>query len=204
MTRWMMAATLGLALAGCANLPQPESFTPTAPAGAALPLKARALVVIATDDLGRKLSYDGNHQNVDTTDIGDGLALERAARALASKAFATVATNKPAIRPQLLLRVTGKAVWNYRDSSFKVTCEIFATDGVGTPIGHFPGAYRSPPVIDMESSLTPIYGQCLRNPLNELLRAQGLADMIRTGFPEPDVAATNAYLRSQGFVISGQ
>jgi len=203
MMRWMSAAVLGLALAGCASLPQPENATPTAPAGATLPLKARALVVIAPDELGRKLSYDGNHKELDTTDIGDGLALERAARALASKAFATVATNQPSLRPQLVLRVTGKAVWNYRDSSFKVSCEIFATDGIGAPIGHFPGGYRSPPVIDMEASLTPIYGQCLRNPLDELLRAPGLAELLRAGFPDSDVAATNAYLRSQGFVIAG-
>jgi len=203
MTRWMMVAALVTALCGCTSVPAPENIAPAAPSGMALPLKARAMVVIAPDDLSRKLSYDANHKDVDTTDIPDGLALERAARALAANAFATVATNQPAIHPHLLLRVTGKAVWNYRDSSFKVSCEIFATDSIGAPIGHFHGGYHSPPMLDLAASLAPIYGQCLRNPLDELLRAPGLAELARAGFPEPNPAVTNAYLRSQGYVISG-
>ena len=204
MARRMVVMVVAALLAGCGGgPPKPETLTLAAPDGARLPLPARAMVFVAQSDLERTLTYDINQVSQQTTDIRDGEAMEQAARALVSKAFATTATNQPTLRPHVVLRVTGKAVWNYRASEFKVTCEISATDGIGALIGRFPGAYRSEPVLSLESSLAPVYAQCLREPLEHLLRTPEIAEMSRAGFPDPDLAATNAYLRSQGFVIPG-
>lgn len=205
MARWMLAAAFVLGLAGCgASLPKPDEIAPTAPAGLALPLKARVMLFVAQADLERKLAYDVNLVSVEVTDIKEGEALAQAAQALLAKAFATVATNQPSIRPQVVARVTGKAVWDRKESTFRINCEIFATDAGGGLIGRYFDIYRSPSVLSLESSLAPAFGQCLKRPLDEFLRSPGLAELARAGFPEPVPAVGNAYLRSQGFVIPGQ
>ncbi len=200
----MIPVVLCLLLTGClvgADLPQPDQLTVTAPPGASLPLRGRVLLVVTQSDKDRLLSYEINRVSREETKIHEGEAMERAALALFGKAFAHGAANRPDIRPHIIARISGKATWNRMDSTYKIMCAIDANTSEGYPIGSFIKSYQSPSVLNLDSSLSPAYGQCLKLALDDMLQAPGLTQMIQAGFPEPDPEKTAGYLRSQGFVI---
>ena len=200
MRRWVNTAMLALALGGCAaNLPDPGQVKLAVPA--ALPLRARVLVDIAQSDLDRKLSYQLNQVSRQDTDIKEGLALEQAAVGLLGQVFAATAVNQPSPRPDVIARITGTAVYNRVAGTFRVICGIDANRVDGIPLGHFYNAYTSEPVLSLEGSLPRVYAQCLKGPVEDLLRAPAFTRLAAAGFPPPDPAAATGYLRSQGYVV---
>lgn len=201
MRRWIVAV-LGVMLSGCLpSLPPAEQVKVAAPSGMTLPLPGRVLVFIAQADLDRLFSYDLNRQSAQKTDVREGAALDAAARTVLGKAFAVAETNRADIRPHVVARVTGKAVWNRVDNTFRVVCELDATDADGMPIGHFPNVYKSPSLIGFEANLPLVYAQCLRPAVEQLLASPDVVALARAGFPEPDPVKSAIYLRSQGFVV---
>lgn len=199
MRRGAMAAALMLALGGCAlGLPDPGEIRLAAPV--ALPAGARVMVDIAQGDLDRKFSYRINDSGQQDTDIQEGAALEQAAMGLLGRAFTAAAVNRTTPRPDVVARVTGTA--QYRsDGTFRVVCGLDAARGDGIPLGHYYNAYTSPPVLGLETGLRRVYAQCLKGPVEDMLRSPEFARLAAAGFPAPDPAATDAYLRSQGFVV---
>ncbi|MDA8230675.1 MAG: hypothetical protein M0006_04995 [Magnetospirillum sp.] len=203
MARWIVAVAVGVALSACAQIPRPEDVALTSPPGMALPVKGRLMVYISDQDLARKFSYNINPISKEETGISDGQALDRAARGVLGKAFAVVATNDPGIRPDVVARITGKAVWDRDDGSFKVTCELDAHRADGDAIGYFFSVIKSAPVMSFAEALPRVYAQCLKPPTEELMRSPAMAAMVRAGFPPLDPAAVRSYLRSQGFAMTG-
>lgn len=203
MKPWMMVAALGIVLSGCAQPPRPEQVTLAAPPGLTLPTSGRAMVYIAQSDLDRKFSYDLNRVSKEETDIPEGQALASASRAVLGKAFAQVATNDPRIQPDVIARVGGTAVYDRIGGTFKVKCEVDSYRADGDPIGHFFNVYKSAPVLSFGESLPRLYAQCLKPAVEEMMRSPSMLAMVRAGFPRPDPAAADAYLRSQGFTVQG-
>jgi hypothetical protein len=200
----MTAMALALGLAGCgATLPTPAEVPLAAPPGLTLPVKGRAMLYVAESDLKRKFGYDLNRISREETDIKDGQLLQSAGRELLSKAFATVTSNQPLPRPHVMVRVTGAANWNRVDGSYKVTCGVNALESDGIPIGSWLNVFKATPIHTFESALPRLYAQCLRQPMEDMMRSPVIAEMARTGFPEPDPVKVDPYLRSQGFIIRG-
>jgi hypothetical protein len=197
--------TVGAAamLSGCGTLPAPDSVTLAPPPGLSLPLKARTMIYMSETDLGRNLVVHVNARQTEETKVREGEANARAAKVVLRKAFQTVETNDPAVRPQLVVKLSGKASWAPMDGKLKVTCMLDAYTADGIPIGSFPARFDSPNGVDYATSLEGGYGQCVRNAAGDLLRAPALARFAAAGFPDPDPSAVAAWFRSLG-VIPGQ
>jgi len=205
MRHWMIGAALAVMLAGCgATLPKSAEVPLATPPGLALPLKGRALLYVADVDLKRKFAYDLNRISREETDIPDGVLLQGAARDLLSKGFATVTSNEPLPLPHVVVRVGGVAAWNRVEGSYRVTCSVDAYESDGIPIGSFLNLFKSTPLHGFEEALPRLYAQCLRQPMEDMLRSPAIAALAKAGFPEPNPVKTDAYLRSQGFVIRGR
>jgi hypothetical protein len=200
--RRSMAGMMVLALAACgAGVPRPEEITVAAPAGMTLPVQGRAMVMMAESDLSRTFSYSLNRVSAEQTKIPEGQAMDLAARTVLGRAFATVATNSPALRPHVLARTTGKAVWNRADGSYRVSCEVSAFESDGMPIGRYSNAFNATPITGFETALPALYSQCFKGPVEELMRSSTISRLNAAGFPEPDAVKTAGYLRSQGYVV---
>jgi hypothetical protein len=200
MRRWVKAAALILALGGCTGgLPEPREIPLAAPT--ALPAKARVLIHIAQSDLERKFSYQLNSISRQETDIDEGAALQQAAVGLLGRAFAATAVNQVTPRPDVVVRVSGTEVYARVDGTFRVSCGIDAARADGIPLGHFYSAYKSPAAMSLEAALPRVYAQCLKGPVEDLLRSPEFAQLAAAGFPAPDPAVSDGYLRSQGFVV---
>ncbi len=200
MRRWMGAAVLTLVVGGCAaGLPDPGEVRLSA--AMALPVRARVLVDVAQSDLDRKFTYDINAISPQDTGLKDGVAMQQAAVGLLGHAFAAVTANQPSPRPDVVARVTGTAVFNQVAGTFHVVCGIDAVRADGIPLGHFYATYKSQPVMSLEASLPRVYAQCLKGPVEDLLRSPEFTRLAAAGFPAPDPAVVDGYLRSQGYMV---
>ena len=201
MKQWLMGAMV-LAVSACgATLPQPEDVKVSAPSGMNLPVKGRAMVMLAEADLNRTFSYSLNRIGSEQTQIPEGKAMDRALHGVMGRAFSSVTTNDPALRPHVIARASGKAIWNRIDGTYRVHCEIMAYEGDGIPIGRFANAFSAKPLDTFESALAPLYTQCFKQPVEEMMASPALARMSAAGFPEPNQAASTAYLQAQGFAV---
>ena len=186
-------------LAGCAlRLPPPESLDLAPVPGVALPFKARVMVFAGENDLDRNLVIQSSRYQTEETKVKDGRAVVSAATILLSKGFQQVAVNDPAIRPHLILKVTGKAQWARLDGKMKVGCTIDAWPADGISLGHFGNRYDSPGATDYTAELEAGYGQCFKLAVDGLLASPNLARVAGSGFRDPPPAAVDAYVRTLG------
>ncbi len=198
MRRWWVIVA-ALALGGCSSLPDPGKVALSAPMP--LPARARVLIDISQSDLDRKFSYDLNTVTRQQTDIKEGAALEQAAAGLLGQAFLATGLNQAAPRPDVVAHISGTEEFDHVADTFHVKCGIDAARADGIPLGHFYGAYKSPPVLSIEASLPRVYALCLKGPVEAMLRSAEWTRFAAAGFPPLDTAAVDGYLRSQGYVI---
>lgn len=200
MRRWGIAAALTVALGGCGpSLPDPGAIHLSAPL--ALPQRARVMIDIAPPDLDRKFSYKLNTVSRQTTDIGDGAAMAQAASGLLGHAFAATSVNQASPSPEVVARITGTAVFDRVGGTFRVECGLDAARADGIPFGHFYNVYKSPPVLSLEDNLPRVYAQCLKGPVEDMLRSPEFTTFAAAGFPALDPATVAGYLRSQGYAV---
>ncbi|MBI3444783.1 MAG: hypothetical protein HY055_05375 [Magnetospirillum sp.] len=198
-TGWIGVMAMASLLAGCSSgLPPAASVEPSPVPGVALPYKARVMIYMGETDLNRNLVIQISRYQTEETKVKDGQALANAARALLSKGFQQAEINDPALRPQIVVRLIGKTSWARLDTRFKIGCGIDAWTSDGVPLGNFTTRWESPVENDYASDLEAAYGQCLKKPLDDLLRSPGLAQQAGTGFKSGSAAAIDTWMRSLG------
>jgi len=193
----MVAAAM---MAGCGpQLPPLETVGFTTPvAGQTPPLPARVMVYVGQDDLDRPLKIQAtNLHSEDSPDIKEGAALARAATVLLGRAFSRVALDDPALRPHLVARPYGKAVWYKIDGQLRIGCGLDVYTADGFPLGNFVGRL-SLSTNNYQSDLLPAYGQCLKRPVEQLLASPALARLAAAGFRDPLPAAVDAWMQTLG------
>jgi len=193
----MMLAAL---LAGCgASLPPPETVRfGHKVAGQTLPLPARVMLYVGQEDLDRPLKMQVTTlHSEESPDVKEGAALARAATGVLSAAFARVALNDSSVRPQIVIRPSGKAVWYKLDGELRLGCGLDAYTADGFPLGTFVGRFRTS-TNDYRSDLLPAYGQCLKQATERLLESPALARLAAAGFRDPPSASVEAWMRTLG------
>ncbi|MFD2234908.1 hypothetical protein [Phaeospirillum tilakii] len=200
--RWQRVGAmvaLGL-LAGCGSqLPPPESVAFTSPvAGRTPPLPARVMVYAGQDDLARplKIQVTSLHSE-ENPEVKDGLALARAATTVLGRAFARVALDDAALRPQIVVRPYGKALWFKLDGQLRIGCGLDAYTADGFPLGNFAGRF-SVSTGNYQDDLLPAYAQCLKRPVESLLASPALARLAAAGFADPPAGPVEAWMRTLG------
>ncbi len=189
---------LALSLSGClAGLPPADQVQLTAPAGVELPYKARVMVFAGESELQRNLTIQTTAFLDKETNVKDGLALARAARAVLAKGFERVEINDPSLRPQIVVKLLGKVTWSQVDARMKLGCAIDAWTTDGIPLGNFSNRIELPRA-DYRSDIEPAYAHCLIKPAEALLASPALTRLAGAGFRDPPPAATASWLRSLG------
>ncbi|MDO8607189.1 MAG: hypothetical protein Q7R40_11675 [Phaeospirillum sp.] len=187
-------------LSGCLLLPQlppPETVQLAPVPGVALPFKARVMIFVGEGDLNRNLSIQLTRYQSEETKVKEGRALAKAARTVLAKGFEQVEVNSPAIRPQVVIKLGGKASWTRLDGTMKVSCTLDAWTSDGIPLGLF-GARYDAEKTDYREEVEAAYGQCLKKPVEELLNSPTLARLAGTGFRDPPALAVEAWMRGLG------
>lgn len=186
-------------LSGCLlpQLPPPETVQLEPVPGVALPFKARTMIFVGENDLNRNLTIQITRFQTEETKVKEGAALARAARTVLAKGFEQVEVNNAAIRPQLVIKLGGKASWTRQDATMKVSCTLDVWTSDGVPVGYF-GSRFDGERTDYAAEIEAAFGQCLKKPVNELLRSPNLARLAGTGFREPPAKAVEDWMRGLG------
>ena len=192
-------ALMAASLSGCLlpQLPPPETIQLAPVPGVALPYKARAMIFMGDNDLSRNMTIQLTRFQTEETKVKEGVALAKAARAVLGKGFEQVDINNAAIRPQLVVKLSGKAAWARLDATMKVSCamDVWTSDGV--PVGLF-GSRFDAERSDYTTELEAAFGQCLKKPVEELLKSPNLARLAGSGFREPPAKAVEDWMRGLG------
>lgn len=194
----LVAAMAALMLAGCAPDFTKDAGRPSAPSGMSLPLPARAMIFMSSRDLDRPLIIQATRFRNEETSTKDGQVLERAARAVLSQAFATVDTNNPAIRPQLVVKVQGSAKFSRLDNSMKVGCTLDAYQADGAMLGSFIARFDPKEQVDYKETLEPAYRLCIKSATDQMLASPAVQRAAKAGFTEPNPAAYKSFIESLG------
>ncbi|HTH16780.1 MAG TPA: hypothetical protein VL974_09020, partial [Magnetospirillum sp.] len=120
------------------------------------------------------------------------------ARTTLSQAFATLDTNNPAIRPQLVLKVQGSAKFSRLDNMLKVGCTLDAYLADGAMLGSFFARFEPRDGVDYKDALEPSYRLCLKSAADQMLASPAVAKYAKSGFPEPNPAAYRSFIESLG------
>jgi hypothetical protein len=123
------------------------------------------------------------------------VVLSRAGRALLAKGFERVALNDPSIRPQIVVRFSGKAAWSRMDKVLHLGCTLDAFTADGIPLGTFVSRFDESES-DYAGALEPAYAQCLKRPVESFLASPGLARLAAAGFAEPPAEAVTTWMRA--------
>jgi hypothetical protein len=191
-------AALGvvLALSACgSSLPPAADLTLEPVPGVALPFRARAMIFVAQGDLERPLVIGLTRYQTEQTAIHDGAALAEAGRVLLAKGIGQVAVNDPSIRPQIVVRLSGKAAWSRTDNMLRLGCTFDAFTADGIPLGSFVNRFESKEP-DYAGALEPGYARCLKRPTELFLASPGLARLAGAGFRDPPAAAVEEWMRN--------
>ncbi|MCR6631189.1 MAG: hypothetical protein NVV74_14705 [Magnetospirillum sp.] len=194
----LVAVLATLTLAACGQDLNKANTTLAAPAGMALPLPARAMVYMSRSDLDRPLMIEATRYRNEETSVKDGQTLERAARAILSQSFATVETNTPAIRPQLVVKVLGTPKFSRLDNVMKIGCGLDVYLADGAMLGSFVARFDSKEGVDFRDALEPAYKLCLKSAADQMLASPAVGRYARSGFPEPNPAAYRSFIESLG------
>jgi hypothetical protein len=186
-------------LSGCLlpQLPPPETVQLEPVPGVALPFKARTMIFVGENDLNRNLSIMITRFQSEETKVKEGAALAKAARTVLAKGFEQVEVNNAAIRPQLVVKLGGKATWARQDATLKVSCTLDVWTSDGVPVGYF-GSRFNAERSDYTTELEAAFGQCLKKPVDELLRSPNLARLAGAGFRDPPAKAVEDWMRGLG------
>lgn len=187
---FMLSGCLGGGLDG-------QNTVLSAPAGTALPLPARAMLYMAPRDLDRPLIIEATLHRNEETKTKDGRTLERAAKAVLGQAFAQVETNQPAIRPQLVVKVTGTPKYSRRDNMMKIGCGLDVYQADGSMLGSFVARFDSKTPVDYGDALEPAYKLCLKNAADQMLASPAVLRAAKAG-TEPHAAAYKGFMESLG------
>lgn len=195
----LAALAMALLAAGCSSgLPPAATVEPAPVPGVALPHNARVMIFMGENDLRRKLSIQINRFQSEETKVEDGMTLLETAQSMLSKGFRLVAANDPAIRPHIVVRLTGRPAWGKQDAILKIGCGIDAWTADGQFLGSFVARWDSPMKTDYLVDLGPGYAQCLKKPLDELLSSPNLARLAGQGFRDPNPKAAEEWMRGLG------
>ncbi len=195
----VVATMAALSVSGClAPDLNRENTTLSAPSGVALPLQGRAMIYMSQRDLERPLIIEATRFRNEETSTKDGRTLERAARAILGQAFATAETNNTAIRPTVIVKVTGNPKFTRLTNTLKMGCglDVFLADG--TSLGSFFARYDPKEGLDYKEALEPGYKLCLKSAADQMLASPGVARYAKAGFPEPNPAAYRSFVESLG------
>lgn len=197
---WIGVALVATLLTvGCSSgLPPAATVDPAPVPGIGLPYNARVMIFMGENDLKRKLSIQISRFQSEETKVEDGRTLLETAQTMLSKGFKLVAANDPAIRPHIVVRLTGRPAWTKQDAVFKIGCGIDAWTADGQFLGSFVARWDSPMKTDYLVDLGPSYAQCLKKPLDELLSAPTLARLAGQGFRDPNPKAAEEWIRGLG------
>lgn len=192
-----MAAAL---LSGClaSKLPSSESMTVAAPSGTSLPLKARVLLSMGEADLARSLVVEITEFRNQEAGFKEGAVMEGAAKDVLRQVFALVETNQPAIRPQLVVKVTGKARYSRRDNMLKIGCTLDLFQADGAALGTFVARWEPKDPVDYNDAIPPSYRACFKQAADSMIRSPALQRMALGGFPEPHPAGYASFIQSLG------
>ena len=203
--KWIGAALGALSAAGCSSgLPPAAAVDPAPVPGVALPYDARVMIFMGENDLKRKLSIQINRFQSEETKVEDGRTLAESAQAMLSKGFKLVTLNDPAIRPHIVVRLTGRPAWSKQEAILRIGCGIDAWTADGIFLGSFVTRWDSPMKTDYLSDLGPGYAQCLRKPLDELLASPTIARLAGQGFRDPHPKAAEEWMRGLGPIPTGR
>ena len=199
--RFAGLALVAACLTGCLlpQLPPPETVQLAPVPGVALPYKARVMIFAGDNDLSRNLTIQLTRYQTEETKVKEGVALAKAARAVLLKGFEQVEVNDAAIRPQLVVKLGGKAAWTRLDATLKVSCTLDVWTSDGVPVGYF-GARFDAERSDYTTELEAAFGQCLKKPVEDLLNSPNLARLAGTGFRDPPSPAVEAWMRTLGTI----
>jgi hypothetical protein len=186
-------------LAGCFGPDlSKENTTVKAPSGVALPLPARAMLYMSSRDLERPLIIQATRFRNEETSTKDGRLLEAAARSVLAQVFATVDTNTPAIRPQVVIKVMGTPKFSRLDNMLKVGCGLDVYQSDGAMLGSFIARYEPTDGVDYKEALPIAYKLCLKSAADQMLASPAVARAAKSGFPEPNPAAYKSFIESLG------
>lgn len=174
-----------------------QSTTLTAPAGTKLPLPARTMLYIAPRDLDRPLVIEATLYRNEETTYNEGRALERAAKAALTQAFAQVETNSPALRPHLVVKTWGNAKFSRRDNLLRVGCGLDVFQADGAMIGSFVARFAPSAAVEFRDAVEPGYKVCLRNAADQMLAAPKVVRAAQAA-ADPNPAAYKSFMESLG------
>lgn len=194
----MVVGAAALLLAGCVGGSEGSNVTVSAPAGLALPLKARTMLYMSQRDLERPLIIEATRFRNEETSVKDGRTLERAAHAVLGQAFGTMATNNTAIKPQVVIKVMGTPKFSRLNNIMKIGCGIDVLQADGALLGSFVARYDSKDTVDFKDALEPGYKLCLKSAADQMLASPAIARYAQKGFPEPNPAGYRSYIESLG------
>lgn len=189
---------LALSLGGCA-LPAADTIQLAPVPGVALPYKARVMVFASETDLARTMTIAVTRTQDEETKVREGFAQAKATRTMLAKGFETVEINDRSIRPQIVVKLVGKANWSKLDRRIKVGCALDVWTADGVPLGNFANRVDAGEA-DYRSELESAYALCLKKPMDELLRSPALARLAGTGFRDPPNPAVEAWMRTLGTI----
>lgn len=189
-----------LLLAGCMGktVPPASQLSVSAPAGLALPAKARVMMVMAASDLDRPLVIQATLFRSEQTSVNDGRTVERAAHSILAQAFPNLATNQPSMRPQLVVKVTASPRFSKLDRMLKIGCGLDLYQADGTALGNFVARFDHPDPVEYKDALADAYGHCFKRAADQMLASPALARVAKAGYPDPHPAAFAAFMESLG------
>lgn len=193
----VIAGAAVLMLSGCLGDLERQSTVVTAPAGITLPLPARTMLYIAPRDLDRPLVIEATLHRNEETSTPDGRTLEKAAKAVLGQIFTQVETNQPAIRPQLVVKVTGAPKYSRRDNLMKIGCGLDVFQSDGAMLGSFVARFESKSPVEYGSGLEPAYKLCLKNAADQMLTSPAVTRVAKAG-SEPHPAGYKSFIESLG------
>lgn len=195
-----IAGAAALMLSGCLGQMELDrhSSTVTAPSGFRLPLAARTMLYMTPRDLERPLIIEATLYRNEETSMPDGKTLEKAAKAVLSQAFAPVETNQTAMRPQLVVKVSGTPKFSRRDNILKIGCGLDLFQADGAMLGSFVARFETKNSVDYRDALEPAYKVCLKNAADQMLASPSVTRAAEAGFGDPHPAAYKSFMESLG------
>lgn len=169
----------------------------SAPSGAALPRPVRAMMVIPPRDLDRPLIIQATINRNETVSMSDGRTLEKAGRSVLSQIFAQLELNNPAIRPQVVIKVSGIPRYYRKDGFMKAGCglDFFAADG--SALGNFVARFETTEPVDYKDALEPAYAICLKRAADQALASSAVQKALAAP-SDPHPMAYKAFMESLG------
>jgi hypothetical protein len=183
-------------LFACSTLFRYDDYRQPAPEGLTLPVESRVMAYISNADWGK---YNLHGRNGPDPLLSEGPVLAAGVERALQQVFRHVTTNKPHIRPNLIVKVTDTGlqehdpVWK---GTVKTGLRMTVYDAAGHQVAETLGNSEISIIGDAREVFEAGFFASAFAAAGRLLGTPSLQQLLRNGLPEPDPVASEAFLHS--------